>query len=188
MGHTVEFDFISKEGLRCVGLALTRGHRCGYVAVPEGHVLYGVRYDDTLPEAVAFVTEELMKDADISHRGVMPWVTAALSGNINRLDVVIDVHGSLTFSEPSDEHNYPAPSTEKVWWFGFNCSHAGDGKDFSIVDERTREMYESSQFLFSEGTIRSTEYVKQHCRLLARQLWYIGQMVAQSALPTGKDI
>lgn len=187
MGHTVEFDFISKEGLRCVGLALTRGHRCGYVAVPEGHVLYGVRYDDTLPEAMAFVTEELMKDADISHRGVMPMVTAALSGNINRLDVVIDVHGSLTFSEPSDEHNYPAPSTEKVWWFGFDCEHSGDGKDFSIMDDRTREMYEK-YLAFYAGTIRDKEYVEKHCRLLARQLWYIGQMVSQSALPTGTEI
>ena len=187
MGHTVEFDFISEEGLRCVGLALTRGHRCGYVAIPEGHVLYGVRYDDTLPEAVAFVTEKLMKGEDISHRGVIPVVTAALSGNMNRLDVVIDVHGSLTFSEPSDETNYPAPSTEKVWWFGFDYEHSGDGKDFSIMDARTRELYESSPFLFFEGTVRSKEYVEQQCKLLARQLWYIGQMVAQSALPTGKE-
>jgi hypothetical protein len=188
MGHTIEFDFISDEGLRCVGLALTHGHRCGYAAVPEGHVLYGVRYGDTLPDAVAFVTEELLQGADISHRGVMPMFIAALSGNINRLDVVIDVHGSLTFSKPSDEHNYPAPSTEKVWWFGFDCGHSGDGKDFSIMDDSTREMYESRPFLFSEGPIRSAEYVKQHCRLLARQLWYIGQMVAQSALPAGTKV
>lgn len=187
MGHTIEFDFISKEGLRCVGLALTRGHRCGYVAVPEGHVLYGVQYEDTLPEAVAFVTEEIMRGAEMSHRGIYPVLLAAMSGNVNRLDVVIDVHGSLTYSE-SGEGDYPAPSTEKVWWFGFDCEHSGDCKDFSIMDDRTREMYESGPFRFSEGTIRSTEYVKQHCRLLARQLWYIGQMVAQTALPAGKEI
>lgn len=186
MGHTVEFDFISDEGLRCVGLALTHGHRCGYVAVPEGHVLFGVRYGDTLPEAVAFVTEEIMRRADISYRGVMPVFIVALSGNTNRLDVVIDVHGSLTYSE-SGEGNYPAPSTEKVWWFGFDCGHSGDGKDFSIMDDRTREMYE--KYLgFYEGPIRSKEYVEKHCRLLARQLWYIGQMVSQSALPTGTEV
>ena len=186
MGHTVEFDFISKEGLRCVGLALTHGHRCGYVAVPEGHVLYGVRYGDTLPEAVAFVTEELAKGEDISHRVVIPVFIAALSGNMNRLDVVIDVHGSLTYSE-SGEGNYPAPSTEKVWWFGFDCGHYGDGKDFSIMDDSTREMCnEGFRYIF-EGPIRSKEYVEKHCRLLARQLWYINSMVGQRALPMGKE-
>ena len=187
MGHTVEFDFISEEGLRCVGLATTHGHRCGYVAVPEGHVLYGVEYSQNLPDAVAFVTEEMIQGAELSHRGAIPFFCAAMTGEVNRLDIVIDVHGSLTYSR-GGEGGYPAPSTEKVWWFGFDCGHSGDGKDFSIMDERTREMYESRPFLFSEGPIRSAEYVKHHCRLLARQLWYIGQMVAQSALPAGKEI
>ena len=187
MGHTVEFDFISKEGLRCVGLALTHGHRCGYVAVPEGHVLYGVNYGDNLPEAVAFVTAEIMQNADISHRGVFPVFIAALSGNINRLDVVIDVHGSLTYSE-SGVGNYPVPSTEKVWWFGFDCAHSGDGKDFSIMDEHTKEIYNTGFRYYTEGPIRSKKFVEQQCELLARQLWYIGQMVMQSALPAGKEI
>lgn len=187
MGHTIEFDFISKEGLRCVGLAITQGHRCGYVAVPEGHVLYGVDYSDNLPEAVSFVTEEILRNEDISHRGAIPVFTAALSGNLNRLDVVIDVHGSLTYSGSGAE-NYPAPSTEKVWWFGFDCGHSGDGKDFSIMDDRTREMYESHLRWFYDGPVRDTEYVAQHCKLLARQLWYIGQMVSQTALPIGKEI
>jgi hypothetical protein len=100
---------------------------------------------------------------------------------------VIDVHGSLTFSESSDETNYPAPSTEKVWWFGFDCGHSGDGKDFSIMDDHTREMYERHLQGFYDGPIRDTNYVAQHCSLLARQLWYIGQMVSQSALPAVKD-
>ena len=187
MGHTIEFDFISKEGLRCVGLALTYGHRCGYVAIPEGHVLYGVRYVDTLPEAVTFVTEELMKGEDISHRGVIPVFIAALSGNMNRLDVVIDVHGSLTYSK-GGEVSYPVPSTEKVWWFGFDCAHSGDGLDFSIMDKQVKDAYSAGYRFYSEGPVRSKEYVEQQCKLLARQLWYIGQMVAQSALPTGKEI
>ena len=186
MGHTVEFDFISEEGLRCVGLALTHGHRCGYVAIPEGHVLYGIEYHATLPDAIAFVTEEIMQYADISNRGVMPVFFAALTGNVNRLDVVIDVHGSLTYSA-GGELNYPAPSTEKVWWFGFDCGHSGDGKDFSIMDDSTRKMYNEGFRYYSEGIIRGKNYVEKHCRLLARQLWYIGQMVGQSALPMGKE-
>ena len=186
MGHTVEFDFISKEGLRCVGLALTHGHRCGYVGVPRGHVLYGVECNQNLPDAVAFVTEEIFQDAELSYRGAIPVFCAAMTGNVNRLDVVIDVHGSLTYSE-SGEGNYPAPSTEKVWWFGFDCGHYGDGKDFSIMDDHAREMYSGCFRYYSEGPVRSKEYVEKHCRLLARQLWYINSMVGQSALPAGKE-
>ncbi|MDY0301492.1 MAG: hypothetical protein RBQ99_07915 [Trichlorobacter sp.] len=186
MGHTVEFDFISEEGLRCVGLALTHGHRCGYVGVPRGHVLYGIEYSATLPDAVSFVTEEIMENADLSHRGSIPVFYAALTGEMNRLDVVVDVHGSLTYSDGGEGTLYPVPDNA-LWWFGFGCAHAGDGKDFSIMDEKTKEMYSSGFRYYSEGLIRSKEYVMQHCKLLARQLWYINSMVWQSALPEGKE-
>ena len=181
MGHTVEFDFISEEGLRCVGLALTHGHRCGYVGVPRGHVLYGVEYNETLPDAISFVTDEIMENAEIGSRGAIPVFFAAFSNRMNRLDVVIDVHGSLTYSDRSEL--YPIPDNA-LWWFGFDCAHAGDGKDFSIMDEETKEMCNSGFRYYSEGTVRSKEFVMQHCKLLARQLWYINSMVGQSALPT----
>jgi hypothetical protein len=183
MGHTIEFDFISKEGLRCVGLALTHGHRCGYVGVPRGHVLYGIEYSATLPDAVSFVTEEIMENADLSHRGSIPVFCAALTGEMNRLDVVIDVHGSLTYSDGGEGTLYPVPENA-LWWFGFDCAHAGDGKDFSIMDEETKEMCNSGFRYYSAGLIRSKEFVMQHCKLLARQLWYVNSMVGQSALPS----
>jgi len=41
----VESDF-TYEGLRCVVIFGSIGHRCGYVGVPVGHELYGVEYDD----------------------------------------------------------------------------------------------------------------------------------------------
>lgn len=185
MRHTVEFDFISKEGLRCVGLAMTRGHRCGYVAIPEGHVLYGIKHFKDLPDNVAFVTDTIIEDADISNRGVMPVFMSALSGNFRRLDVVIDVHGSLTYSGGSD--GYPVPTDADVWWFGFDCAHAGDGTDFSLMEEKPKEFYRS-WMRHSTGPIRTKEYVESHCRLLSRQLWYINSMVAQSALPVGGEL
>ena len=182
MTYNVEFDFISEEGLRCVGIAITdMGHRCGYVGVPRGHVLYGVEYNETLPDAISFVTDEIMENAEIGSRGAIPVFFAAFSNRMNRLDVVIDVHGSLTYSGRSEQ--YPIPDTN-LWWFGFDCAHAGDGKDFSIMDERTKEAYVSGFRYYPEGPVRSKEFVMQHCKLLARQLWYINSMVGQSALPT----
>lgn len=186
MAYIVEQDFISEEGLRCVGIAITdMGHRCGYVGVPKGHVLYGIEYSDTLSDAVSFVTEEILHDATISSRGAMPVFIAAMSGNVNRLDVVIDVHGSLTYSRGGEGAKYPIPGTD-LWWFGFDCAHCDDAKDFSIMDELTKEHYIKGLRWCNGGTVRSKEYVEQHLRLLARQLWYINQMVGQSALPEGE--
>lgn len=41
----VESDFMY-EGLRCVVIFGTMGHRCGYVGLPKGHELYGKEYSD----------------------------------------------------------------------------------------------------------------------------------------------
>jgi hypothetical protein len=183
MSHVLESDFISKEGYRCIVLGVSHGHRCGYVAVPRGHVLYGIEYSEELPEHVATLTQELLRDTEIGHRGVMPIFLAAMGGSTSRLDVVIDVHGSLTFSAPVGE--YPVPTDTDVWWFGFDCGHSGDGKDFSLMDERIKEFYRDWGY-YSNGPIRTTDYVESHCRLLSRQLWYINQMAAQLTLPEGE--
>lgn len=188
MAYTVEQDFISEEGLRCIGIAITdMGHRCGYVGVPKGHVLYGIKYSENLPDAVSFVTEEILNNAEIGSRGAIPVFFSAFSGNSNRLDVVIDVHGSLTYSGGGEGNTYPVPDTD-LWWFGFDCAHCDDGKDFSIMDELTQKQYaEGLRWNSGTGTVRSKKYVESHLRLLARQLWYINQMVGQSALPEGED-
>lgn len=43
----IEKNWITEAGLRAVVIATDMGHRCGYVAVPVGHKLYGVDYDET---------------------------------------------------------------------------------------------------------------------------------------------
>jgi hypothetical protein len=183
MAYFLESDFTSPEGYRCVVLALDHGHRCGYVAIPRGHVLFGIEHGDDLPDHIAFITDTIMEDADVSHRGPMAVFMAALTGNTRRLDIVIDVHGSLTYSAGKD--NYPVLTDADVWWFGFDCAHSGDGKDFSIMSNQAKDSY-NRFYLHSEGIVRTKDYVESHCRLLSRQLWYINSMVAQSALPEGE--
>ncbi|TAA11265.1 hypothetical protein EA658_16510 [Pseudoxanthomonas winnipegensis] len=47
---TIERDWITTAGLRAVVYFVDdMGHRCGYVAVPEGHPLFGVGYDEAKP-------------------------------------------------------------------------------------------------------------------------------------------
>lgn len=43
--YMLEKDFI-ECGFRCVIIGTYMGHRCGYLAIPQGHELYGKHYDD----------------------------------------------------------------------------------------------------------------------------------------------
>lgn len=45
MNYKVEKDFIV-EGFRCVIIGNYMGHRCGYVEIPKGHILYEKHYAD----------------------------------------------------------------------------------------------------------------------------------------------
>jgi len=75
----------------------------------------------------------------------------------------LDVHGGITYADACSgrichgtEHG-DKPAHEHVWWFGFDCAHAGDlvpnlGK---ITDD---EVY------------RNIAYVEAHCAKLATQL------------------
>jgi hypothetical protein len=75
-------------------------------------------------------------------------------------ELVFDVHGGLTYSG-SGENSYPLPGKD-LWWFGFDCAHSGDGS----MDER---------LTFSDGPVRSQEYVESECESLAKQLAEITQ-------------
>lgn len=88
----------------------------------------------------------------------------------------IDVHGGLTYAGGKD--SYPAENPEGLWFFGFDCAHYGDGKNFSIMDAKTRELYEKYPEIYSQRgeQARSTEYVDRECRSLAEQLLELGEI------------
>jgi hypothetical protein len=46
MSANIESDWVTGAGLRAVVIIHPAGHRCGYVAVPEGHKYHGKGYDD----------------------------------------------------------------------------------------------------------------------------------------------
>lgn len=139
--YTIEKEF-NHNGYRCVVInAVEAGHRCGYVAVPEGHALFGVDYSENI------FPRNLIENEPVGDRGIIPMLCAATSDDdMISLDVLIDVHGSITFSQGWQE-DYPVSSQTPVWWFGFDCGHCDD------------------------NPIKcDTEYVTEHCIKLADQL------------------
>lgn len=143
-------DFTS-SGLPC---AIRRGPAkalCGYVGVPASHPLHSKGYSDTVKAPDSLKSEPLGK------RGIMALLCAAsdLEAGLARLDVLFDVHGSLTYADKHCPEGGEAP--EGFWWFGFDCSHCDD----------LCPAYDSTM---RSGVYRDIEYVRAECESLAKQL------------------
>lgn len=157
MAYVIEKDWITAAGLRAVVIKLadaeysgyTRyGHRCGYVAVPKGHICFGIEYS----QEVDFIQEStIMKKPVDSVNPILALL--ATSGDVNRLDYLISVHGGLTFSSRKAYSNgkpyigdYPVDyDTDELWWFGFDCAHYGDneligGQTLEYCEEECEKM------------------------------------------------
>ena len=138
----VEFDEIV-EGLRCVGILTSLGHRCGYVGVNKTHPFYGFHYSDQIPKEFLCLYEEI-KEKPIGKRGMVDIFFH--DPNNPKIGFLFDVHGSITYSE-SNKKGYPVETQEPLWFFGFDCNHAGDSEN-----------------------PKSKEYVKAECESLVKQL------------------
>ena len=138
MSYIVETDFIH-VGLRCVVILSSRGHRCGYVGISTDHPLYGVGYRQKIKNI-----HEL--------NGKCP-------------EDCFDVHGGITYSD--GEKDYPVENN-KLWWFGYDCGHAGDAPDPNFMSEERRKYY--NPLFYEGGVIRTLDYCIGECKKLAEQL------------------
>jgi hypothetical protein len=144
--NAVEKDWITVCGLRAVVIRTSIGHRCGFVGITSKHPLFGTTYgqhSDVLKEAYDKVMAK-----PLGKRGIM--TILCMDGRCSP-EIVFDVHGSITYSGGCKD--YPTDWNEKhpderLWWYGFDCAHAGDNDDGG----------------------RSLEYVEGECESLARQL------------------
>lgn len=163
MGFTVEKDWITKAGFRAVVTMGNIGHRCGYVGVPEGHLLYGTRYDQD-----THALKALPEDEQIGNRGIMTvFLGNQAAGGMQRPDYVFDVHGSLTYAGGGKGSDYPVDSD--LWWFGYDCGHSGDAPSPEYIETMSgnlRRLYENDQ-----GDVhRDLAFCEEQCESLAQQL------------------
>lgn len=82
----------------------------------------------------------------------------------------------ITYAGGGDKSDYPIESD--LWWFGFDCIHAGDKKDLQLVyekfpkeRERVKYLMEiESKYPIKDEVVRTEEYVADECKKLAEQL------------------
>ena len=126
------------HGLKCIVKATDMGHRCGYVMVPKGHPWHGLNYSDCVPLAKVDMERPIGS-------AIMPVVIRAMTPDSEtaggeRLDVLVEVHGGLTYSGETDMDD----GSGKGWWLGFDCAHCYDSPDAAIMSPGFNGMLDRS--------------------------------------------
>lgn len=167
--YKVEKDFEHK-GLCCVITFGDSGHRCGYVGIPKTHILYGKEYDEYLE-----IKKKNVWDREVS--GIFPLLGTVIDEDDRiRIEAYFNCHGGITYSGGGEKSKYPIESD--LWWFGFDCAHCNDGRDFDLAIEYFPEISErllkakqvEDMFPIHGEHLWSKQEVEEECKLLAEQL------------------
>lgn len=166
--YIIEREF-EHAGYKCIVIFGAIGHRCGYVGIPKNHPLYGKDYSDYLE----------IKKSDVGDRevsGIFPLLGACMDEDERiRIEAYFQCHGGITYAGGGEHSDYPIESD--LWWFGFDCGHAGDKSDLDyaiqkfpghIKEYQLRKIVESKYPI--DDVIRTEEYVADECKNLAEQL------------------
>ena len=151
---SVDFEH---AGLKCALRRGPFGHWCGYVGILSSHPWFGKRYDDCLlPEARPTGETDFTRSlpGGLMRERAEARLRCADDFCLHIPEHFIDVHGGITYSEPS-----PGGSKEPdgLWWFGFDCAHLGDRTNIT-----------------PEGVYRDVNYATAETMRMAEQLAGVG--------------
>jgi hypothetical protein len=164
--YIVEHDEI-RNNKRIVVVFTDMGHRCGYVGVNGDHCLNGLGYNSPVPENLKFKVDEVL-NGPVGKRGFID-ILCNIGGE-QQVGFLFDVHGSITYS--GKEENYPVHNEDGMWYFfGFDCMHCDDGRDFGSMLKYGFKIHGGRWLL---GIARSKKYVLDECYRLAEQFDNLG--------------
>ena len=170
MSFDVEKIWETKVGYAAVCIALKNMYRCGYVGLPLEHFLYGIGYSQSTEKLKRF-WQNIMAGSEKEPNKRGPIITFLASFDVKSPDnwspdKICNAHGGLTYSGGKD---YPIKNEKKLWWFGFDCGHNGDG-------------YFEGNPIFAPTScipVRSMDYVIEECESLAKQFKVIAEAEAE---------
>lgn len=167
-----------ETGLPCLIVRGPAGALCGYVGVAPSHPFHGLSYDG-LPKAVHDAQMEDFRARMLARKTFSEIGEIAAGLERQEPDAVgqmvgeIEVHGGLTYSDKCTGKicHVPEPGeSDDVWWFGFDCAHAGD---YLPAFERRDDPVLGLGCKTGWGGVieyRDIPYVQAECATLAKQL------------------
>jgi hypothetical protein len=142
------------------------GSLCGYVGVQPGHAFHGWRYDDDVPLQPGDL-EGTIDDVGVFSAFIYGLAGGPKEGTIP-LGMVLKVHGGISWSGEALRD-----LASGLWWFGFDCGHAGDycpAIDAVLRRIMPPEHMRERAKLFIDDKYRDLEYVRTEVTHLAWQL------------------
>lgn len=151
--NKVDFE---AEGFKCCMRRGPLGTWCGYVGIPVSHPWHGKSYNDYIEP-----TTDMLGPRDANDHGSIDLLCMAFSGKDPTkelsLGLAMRVHGGITYAANQEPHGKP----DGLWWFGFDCAHAGD-----LVPS-----FAEQRLIHTRGDIyRDQSYVVAEVQSLAAQL------------------
>lgn len=101
----------------------------------------------------------------------------------------IDCHGGITYTEGGEDSSYPVKSD--LLWFGFDCAHFNDGRDFELAKKyfandhdalRQVMLYEKS-FREEQRPARSLDFCVAECKSIVDQIEDAGYHIDNDISP-----
>jgi len=151
------------------------GNWCGYVGVPHGHPLHGLKYSEASPHLQSLLDKRM--NEPMGENPSVAVMLGVLSGKMDASpDQVLDVHGGITYSNLAHRRigekdvDGVFNGSDHRWYFGFDCGHCDDFAP-AMVAELNKLMPDHRLAEFhNQQTYRNAEYVMGECRKLAEQL------------------
>jgi hypothetical protein len=176
---SLEFE---AEGLPCAMIRNDIGVWCGYVGVDSNHPLFGLPTNHPLRLPASWFENR----RGFQGAGVLDVFVFALSGaqldEACPISLAFEVHGGVNYA---NDH-VPCHEPDERWWFGFDCSHAGDRVPRLNVDMMIDQMIETMpekvrdimRNVCHPPTIyRDQSYVVSECQSLAAQLISVAKVI-----------
>lgn len=141
-----------RTGLKCrIKRNKVLGNLCGYVGVPPGHAFFGWGAEDKIKFQRDLVgPHRIGKDIGIIDAFLFGTGDGGKTGTVP-LAFALPAHGGVNYSGSHSTDDGDEPG---LWWFGFDCGHAGD-----VAPALVRYGI--------DGEYRTIEYVKDQCAKLA---------------------
>lgn len=178
----------AESNLDCLMVRNHGGAWCGYVGVPPKHPMYQQDYEKPNVEVhggltfADFCHEPSREEYDRRLANIPQWEAEAKRfpiGDSARALAHIrtyehDYEGWCAYYTRTHICHVPLPGRPaKVWWFGFDCAHAGDKMDMAwraMMEKHDPAWPKMPRMYRHEDVYRDVPYVEQEVAQLARQL------------------